>query len=258
MDRPTQAATYRSISAALGLHLPTQQRFGSAFSGFDLAARPEDLYYTTVVSPATATAPGLQVIVLETSRDDGESRAQMDDAQRAFLNDTLDSPTARRNIIVVAGHHPLIEVHRHDQGFGDIDQFVTSGPLTRVLDVLVHYPNVAVYLCGHTHLPEVVERRDPATGDLRLTQVDSGSILVHPQQGSLVDIVLPGNGTIVTRMHRFGADIAPGSELARHVAEGRAAAASDAGSRPRYPIPASRESVKPLPAFPVTVPRFRQ
>jgi len=256
MDRPTQAATFRDISIAQGPHAPTQLRFGSLHSGFDIAKRADDLYYSAVVKLPTATAPGLQVVVLETSRDDGEIRAQMDDAQAAFLNDTLDAPDARANIIVVIGHHPLFEVHRRSDGLGERESTRNATALQRIIEILDHYPNVAMYLCGHTHLPEVVERRDPVTGALGLVQVDAGSILIDPQQGTMIDMILPGDGTVVMRMNRFGANIADGSDLARHVAEGRTAAASDDDSRPRYAIPASQASVKVLPAFPVTVPKF--
>ncbi|MBI5546049.1 MAG: hypothetical protein HY901_19325 [Deltaproteobacteria bacterium] len=158
--------------------------------------------------------------------------------------------------MIVAAHHPLMEVHRSDSSLGAVTQVVTSQPLQRLRDMLVHYPNVILYLCGHTHLPEVVEVQD-ATRAFAFAQMDVGSLLVFPQEAAIVELLLEDGSTEVgISAHKMGAMLAPGSDLASRVAESHAASFQDAQSRPRYSDWRDYSGRKSLPVFPVGVAKY--
>lgn len=260
VERPIFAQAFRDISTSLGAHPPTLARFGSQHYGTDLGPQPDDLFYAVTVRPPAAGLPGLVLIVLETSRDDGAGLPELDDRQFAFLNDTLDLPATRQSLVVVAGHHPLYEISRDNAGLGQRTDVRVSGPLARVHQALGHYPNVVAYLCGHTHLPDIVEDRDPTTNALRWVQIDSGAILIFPQEGSLVDLRLQ-TGAPPTELNirgvRFGQLVDPATTLGLRMAEAHNAAFADDRSRPRYQTWTSYDGTRALPALPVTVPKLQ-
>lgn len=232
------------VVAALGPHPPTLEAFGSRELGYDLAPTPGALYYTLqLAAPVRGVRPGVQLIVLETNRDDGSADPEVDDAQLAWLSDVLSAPATRENVVVVAGHHPLAFDHPDP-----LIDLLTVGELDRVRDLLLAWPNVAVYLTGHTHAPAVDELRLD-DGSLGLVQLNPGAILIFPQTAALVELSLDGSDLVIDA-RRFGAMIAPGSALAGHVAESRAAAAAD-DSPGEPPFWDAYRGGKALPSFPV-------
>jgi 3',5'-cyclic AMP phosphodiesterase CpdA len=242
--------------ASLGEHAPTKQAFGSSRLGYDLAPNVDDGYYTAVVRAPASGLPGLQLIVLRTNRDNGGADSEIDDAQLSWLNDTLDSASARSSLVVIGAHHPLMEVHRNQNGLGDATDTTVTEPLKKLREMLLHYPNVVLYLTGHTHLPSIVELNDDA-GTLQMVQIDSGSLLAFPQEGSMVELQLdPGATQLTVTAQKFGPMLAGGSELASRVVEGLSASARDEMSKPQYSVWRSYSGTRPLPSFPVTVPRY--
>lgn len=254
LSQATHANVLSETAEGLGIHSWTLAKTGSRHFGYDLAPQPEDAFYSTVVRAPAGDLPGLQLVVLETSRDGGGADPEIDDRQLAWLNETLDSAQARQNLVVIAGHHPIIEVHRGDSSLGVLTELVVSSPLQRLRDLLAHYPNVVLYLCGHTHLPEVVEVQHEG-GSLAFAQIDTGSLLVYPQEAALIDLVLAA-AEVQIAARKMGPMLAPGSALARRVEESRHAAAADGQSRPRYPDWRTYSGRKARPTFPVAVPKF--
>ncbi len=257
-DRPTYGAAFREISTALGPATATAQKFASQHFGTDLGPMPDDLFYAVTVR-APGAEPGLVLVVLETSRDSGTADGEIDGRQLRFLNDTLDLAATRASLVVVAAHHPIFEVSRDHQKLGDPTDVDVSQALGTVHQILTHYPNVVLYLCGHTHLPDIQEQRDFGSGALQWTQIDSGALLVAPQEGAIVELLLQGGAPateVRLKARKIGALVDPASALGQRVAESRAAAAQDLGSVPRYQTLTTYDATRALPAFPVAVPKF--
>lgn len=261
-ERPEDAATFahnrdqsiqaplehqrelREVTAELGAHPPTLAAFGSRDLGYDLAPAAGALYYTVqLVAPVRGVRPGVQLIVLETNRDDGGADAELDDAQLAWLTAVLDAPATRESVVVVTGHHPIV---REDPGH--LLGLLENTDLDRLRELLLSHPNVAVYLTGHTHVPELDELR-AGDGSLALVQINPGALLVYPQTGALLELSLDG-ADLVIDARRFGPMIAPGSDLAARLAESAAAAEAD-DTRARGPFWETYRGRKPLPTFPV-------
>lgn len=232
------------ILARLGPHPPTLERFGTRDLGYDLGPTPEALYYTVeLLPPARGVRPGVQLIVLETNRDDGGADAHVDAAQLAWLRGVLEAPATRENIVIVTGHHPLVGEDPNPL----VNLFVVP-ELDPVRQLLLQHPNMVAYLTGHTHVPEIHEL-EAADGALGIVQINPGAILVRPQTAALLELSLEG-ADLVIDARRFGAMIAPGSKLAAHLAESRAAAAEarEPQHGPKWDV---YRGVKRLPTFPV-------
>ncbi len=235
-------AAVRDIVAELGPHQPTVDAFGSELFGYDLATVPDALYYAVELVAPAAGRPGVQLVVLETTRDQGGSDPEIDDPQLAWLAGLLAAPRTRESIVVVVGHHPLVV--EEPEGLLEL---LPVGDLDPLRDLLLAHPNVAVYLTGHTHDPSVITIPGP-DGRPALVQINPGALLVAPQTGDLVELSIDGSDRVI-EARRFGAMIAPGSLLAGHLAESRAAAAVDAteATPPFWDHVLVR---KPLPTFP--------
>jgi len=249
------AQACRDIEQRVGPHGPTSARWMSICFGFDLAPEPDLLYYTVQVRAPGATTPGLQLVVLETSREDAGHAAQIGDTELDWLNDVLDADATRRSLVIVCAHHPVTEMHRGDDMLGAVEGTSPSRPMAEVRAMLDHYPNVVLYLCGHTHLPSVFERVDDTTHELKWIQLDAGSLLIAPQEASLMELALDG-ADVEIRAWRFAPMLGPESPLGLHVEEGRLAASRDHQSAPRYQTWKSYVGRRPLPGFPVSVPRY--
>lgn len=235
--------TLRGVVDELGPHAPTVAAFGSELFGYDVATVTSALYYSVeLVAPEPGVRPGVQLVVLETTRDEGGSDPELEDPQLAWLAGVLAAPRTRESIVIVAGHHPLV-VDDDDQLAG----FLPVGDLDPLRDLLLAHPNVALYLCGHTHDPDVVTIPGP-DGAPAIVQLNPGSLLVFPQSAALVELALDGPDLVIEAA-RFEPMIAPGSVLAGHLAESSAAAAGE-DERPDPPFWERIEVRRPLPSFP--------
>lgn len=225
------------------VHLPTFAATNSAYFGLDT-----DLLYSTYeIRPPVPgiDLPGLQVIVLETNIDDGSFEAEMDPEQLAWLNGVLDDARTRQNLVIVTAHHPPIEVKRADKNRGVIERASVPPAMAEVRAMCSHYPNVILFLCGHTHKPQVCEWRSgftdtsiahdagPDDGALEWIQIDAGSILVSPQESGIVELVFDDDDVIVHNS-RFGPLQDPASDLGARTRRARESARNDDQSAPRY------------------------
>jgi len=205
------------------------------------------LYYThEILAPAPQDGtPGLQVIVLETNIDDGSFEAEMDPQQLQWLGNVLDDARTRQNLVVLSAHHPPMKVSREDDNRGTISEVVVPPAMVQVRRMCSHYPNVVLFLCGHTHKPQICEWRDTFTdtdvshgsgvdpGRIEWIQIDAGSILVAPQESGIVELVFDGDDILIHN-NRFGAMIDEASQLGQRVRAARASALGDEQSAPRY------------------------
>lgn len=232
----------RDVTRELGAHPPTLAAFGSRDLGYDLAPAPDALYYTVVLVPAVrGQRPGVQLIVLETNRDDGGGDAELDDLQLAWLRGVLAAPATRENVVIVTGHHPIV---REDPE--NLLGLIENSDLDRLRELLLDTPNVVAYLTGHTHVPELDELR-ARDGTLQLVQINPGALLVYPQTAALIELSLDGSDVVISA-RRFGTMIAPGSDLADHIAESAAAAEAE-DPRAQPPFWDTYRGTKPLAVF---------
>lgn len=231
----------------------TSAELGSDYFGLDsphpMSPPLEEnrLYYTHEIlppQPLTKT-PGLQAIVLETNIDEGSFEAEMDPVQLQWLNDLLDDARTRQNLVVLCAHHPPLKVSRADDNRGVVEDVEVPRAMADVRRMCSHYPNVILFLCGHTHKPQILEWRDtftdfsiplgsgPDQGRVQWVQVDAGSILVSPQESGIVELVFDGDDVVIHN-NRFAAAIDESTDLGTRVRRARESAAADEQSAPRY------------------------
>jgi Calcineurin-like phosphoesterase len=141
-------------------------------------------YAQDVVLPAMGKLPRRRVrlLVLNTSENfpqttdealKSKSRGKMSDRQLMWLDNELSGSREMPTIFLVAAHHTL-------------DSFM---PVQENLlrDLLLSEPRVAAYLSGHTHRSAL--RRYKRSQGSPLHEITSGSTLVYPQLGNLIDLL---------------------------------------------------------------------
>ena len=207
--------------------------FGKAFQVarmFETVSGPPGHGFETAASPdwySLTPAPGLRLIGLDTTDSTRQLPAQICDdgaisqVQFDFLRSELDASAARGELVVVAGHHPSQTI-RPDFGVE-----VTGEDLR---DLLVRYPNVILYLAGHTHRNRVIDR----DGYL---EIETCSTLDLPQEARVIEIWRDPAGTQVVVSYRmFSGDEADASDVLlplREAARAIALADKDAAARQR-------------------------
>ncbi|WP_129359457.1 metallophosphoesterase [Rothia uropygioeca] len=120
----------------------------------------------------------VRILVLDTTNTAGHVDGCVDDTQFRWLRDQLDASAAESRIVVLASHHGLSTLN-NDYGIGD-----SRGTLHLADDVeaLLHcYPNVVLWLSGHTHVNKVTPRpgRAPENG---FWEVSTAAISEWPVQ----------------------------------------------------------------------------
>jgi 3',5'-cyclic AMP phosphodiesterase CpdA len=104
-----------------------------------------------------------------------KSAGELDDEQREWLDKQLDAPSDRCTWFLVAGHHPVDSFFAPQR-----DEFYER---------LVKNQRVLAYFAGHTHRNSIRRHpRDPRS-PAQLWEIVSGSTLVHPQFGLMVDLL---------------------------------------------------------------------
>ena len=120
----------------------------------------------------------VRLVVLDTTNSAGHVDGCLDDAQFRWLRDRLDEARSEERLVVLASHHGLSTLN-NDHGAGD-----GRGTLHLADDVegLLHsFPNVILWLSGHTHVNKVTPRpgNSPESG---FWEVSTASIAEWPVQ----------------------------------------------------------------------------
>ncbi|MCO5168550.1 MAG: metallophosphoesterase [Planctomycetes bacterium] len=208
----------REVVGEQGVHAPTFAAFGARDFGFDLAPVEGALYYAVdLVPPGPDGRPGVLLVALDTNRRGGGPDPEIDDAQLAWLDERLAEAAARGQVVVVVGHHPLVRTPR-----GLVDLVLPVDDLDDLRASLLARPEVALYLTGHTHEPEV-HLLLGSGGAPALLQVNPGALIRPPQTAAIVELSVEGDDLVIDA-RRVGALIAEGSTLAGHLQESRAGA----------------------------------
>ncbi|HEY8482656.1 MAG TPA: TIGR03767 family metallophosphoesterase, partial [Spirillospora sp.] len=138
-------------------------------------------------------------VVLDTVNQNGYSEGSLDKAQFAWLESELKAGSARyfapdgsvvaqdvRNrLFVLFSHHPI----------GSMDNSLGGGRVLgdEVEALLLRFPNVILWVNGHTHRNEVIPHARPGGGGF--WEVNTAAHIDFPQQSRIVELADNGDGT---------------------------------------------------------------
>lgn len=124
-------------------------------------------------------AARIRFVVLDTVADNAAS-GNIDDTQLRWLEAQLTAAGARRELVLVFGHHSLRTMNAAGSG-------VHNGPA--VESVLRRHPSVIAYLAGHEH-------RNRIEPHGRFWEIVTASHLEWPQQSRVLEVAELRDGTI--------------------------------------------------------------
>ena len=149
--------------------------------------------------------------------------------------------------MVILSHHPLESLtnrRAHPEALG-----TTPADPARLLELLLRFDNVALWLNGHIHANRVRARPDPSGKGGGLWEVTTGSLVDWPCQGRIVELVEMQGGLLAiacTMVDHEGSELAA---LHRELAGNAPAAGFDSN---KAGTPLDRNVILPLRApFPL-------
>ncbi len=152
---------------------------------------------------------GIRLVVLDTVNAGGNYHGSIGAAQLAWLESRLAEVHSRyfdaagRRVRCAAADRLVVLISHH--GVDSLsNDMVTSGgerDLPRVLgpeiEALVHrFPNVVLWVNGHTHVNTVKPRPDPTGRSAGFWEVTTSSLMDWPCQARLLEVVSNGDGTL--------------------------------------------------------------
>ncbi len=126
-------------------------------------------------------------IVLDTVNPNGGSNGSIDAEQYAWLERELVAGTSRHRLFVLFSHHTI----------GTMDNVTGAPPRidgAGVRDLLLRFPNVVLWVNGHTHRNTVIPHRAPAGGGF--WEVNTAAHIDWPQQSRVIELVDNRDGTL--------------------------------------------------------------
>jgi metallophosphoesterase (TIGR03767 family) len=180
--------------------------------------------------------PGVRFIGLDTTRITGAATGALDTDQMWWLqarlaevhsryraaDGSLMATSAEDKLVVVFSHHGtdtltnLRGVHPEAAPDGANDAELVGGP--ELLDLLHRFPNVVLWLNGHTHTNGVRPRIDPHDPRRGFWEITTSAIVDWPCQTRLVELVDLGDGAMAVACTMVDHDtplgpLAPGGVL---------------------------------------------
>ena len=173
---------------------------------------PENLERETAYYVYDAV-PGVRLVVLDTANPGGFYEGSVGAKQSAWLEERLAEVHAEHvdaagdvirtgnedRLVVVFSHHgletltnDLARSNPFDPAAEDLPRVL--GPALR--EVLHRFPNLILWVSGHTHEHHVIARPDPRGRTGGFWEVSTGAIADWPVQSRLVELVDNGNGTL--------------------------------------------------------------
>lgn len=171
------------LPALMGSHLPVLSVDGTS------AAEGPALYYT--VDLPSRDNP-VRLICLDTNNrgagpaNTGGGHGSLDPIQFTWLEEQI---AAAPGLVVVAGHHQLSDP---DWGLCRPDADKSTGRVVladEVIVLLMRYPQVVAYLCGHGH-------RHQITPHGSFWEIQTGSVFDPPHQSRLIELFDNDDGTL--------------------------------------------------------------
>jgi len=137
--------------------------------------------------------PQVRGIVLDTVNPNGESNGSLDRRQLAWLQGQLDASAGR--LVVVFSHHTIgTMTNRIPVGSDDPADFGERVLGPEVRDLLLRYPNVVMWVNGHTHRNQVTPHTRAGGGGF--WEVNTAAHVDFPCQARLLEIVDNLDGTL--------------------------------------------------------------
>ncbi len=218
----------------------------------------------------TYDTPAIRFIALDTACSAGGAEGCLDREQLRWLEERLvevhssfraedgetrQTPNADR-LVVLNSHHGADKLTNRRCLGPDGEPHAGGAELT---ELLLRFPNVVLWLNGHTHRNQVAARRDPARPGGGFWEVTTCSVVDWPCQARLVELIDAGEGMLVIActMVDHESPLGPGpamglpdlAALHRQLAGNMPWAGFDS---PRIGTPADRNVVLPVRApFPI-------
>jgi len=139
-------------------------------------------------------SPLVRGIVLDSVNPNGESSGSLDPAQFGWLRERLEEVAGpgRDRLVVVFSHHTIATMTNR---IVFVDE--PSGPRvlgTQVRDLLLQYPNVVMWVNGHTHVNRVTPYTRPEGGGF--WEVNTAAHVDFPCQARLMEVLDNRDGTL--------------------------------------------------------------
>lgn len=149
----------------------------------------------------------VRFVALDTACPDGGSGGAVDEDQARWLDAALtevhssyravDGSTVRTSnddrLVVILSHHGLGEMTNRRERATD---GLRATPADEVRATLHRFPNVVLWVNGHTHTNGVQARRDPDDPSRGFWEVTTCSLVDWPCQARLIELVDDGDGTM--------------------------------------------------------------
>lgn len=194
-----------TVTDFLDIHFdspPTPGPIGHGFTSDNMAN--QTLYYQFDITP---TIVG---ITLDTANPSGKPGGSIGSIQAAWLEARLQANSSQYiaggevvttgnqdKLMVLFSHHNLTTMDN------DTSLFLAPDPVKllsdQILDIILSYPNVVLWLNGHSHVNRVWSHRSPANDQILQTglwEVNTASHIDYPQQGGTIEIVDNNDGTL--------------------------------------------------------------
>lgn len=157
--------------------------------------------------------PGVRFVVLDTTNPGGHYEGSIGTRQAAWLEQRLAEVHATYldprgdvvrtgnpdRVVVVCSHHgletltnDLAHANPLEPGGEDLPRVLAPG----VRELLHRFPNVVLWLSGHTHEHHAIARPDPSGRTGGFWELSTGAIADWPVQSRLVELVDNGDGTL--------------------------------------------------------------
>jgi len=166
---------------------------------FDTAGQPAGHGYTTrnrtdgTAYYAFDPAPLVRAIVLDTVNPNGESNGSIDRPQLDWLRAELVAATGpgRDRLVMLLSHHTIATMTNQIVSVDDPRPRVL-GPEVKAL--LLQFPNVVLWVNGHTHVNRVTAHTRPVGGGF--WELNTAAHIDWPCQARLVEILDNRDGTV--------------------------------------------------------------
>lgn len=155
--------------------------------------------------------PGVRLVCLDTTNPGGFYEGSIGAAQLAWLKQRLVEVHSRYfgtdgrqvegggedRLVVLFSHHGLETLTNPLAHPNPLEPDDLPRVLAPEVETLLHrFPNLVLWLNGHTHEHRVFARPDPLRRTPGFWEVSTGSLMDWPVQARLVELVDDGNGTI--------------------------------------------------------------
>lgn len=199
------AATRASFSKRdfVEMHLANAGRFGPDGHGFSQQNVDQNTAYYQF-----SLAPGIVGFMLDTTNSNGGPDGSLDPGQAAWLERALTevhgrylSPTGQwietRNqdhLVVLFSHHNSITFDNltPDPGHASSDRLDWAA----FLALLRRFPNVILWVNGHTHTNRVWAHPDSSGRTNGFWEINTAAHIDYPQQSRIIEILDNGNGVL--------------------------------------------------------------